>query len=158
MTALSALNSAGSSASLPESGPGEQQLRKTFSKSVGEVFYTQMLKSMRQTVGKTAYLHGGKAEDMFQQQLDQVLAEKMADRDGDRLTRELYERFANGLKSIKPDLSLMTTEATPAANSASASQSDSSEQLLQLSRESEAASQNAGMATGAEVTFPTFRK
>ncbi len=52
------------------------QLRKAFDAFVGETFFGQLLHSMRKTVGKPAYFNGGRAEEIFQQQLDQVLAQK----------------------------------------------------------------------------------
>ena len=59
-------------------GKQQRELRKTFDSFVGETFFGQMLQSMRKTVGKPAYFHGGRAEEIFTQQLDQVLADKMA--------------------------------------------------------------------------------
>ena len=46
-----------------------------FTQFVGEAFYGQMLKSMRSTVGKPAYFNGGHAEEVFQGQLDQTMAQ-----------------------------------------------------------------------------------
>jgi Rod binding domain-containing protein len=134
------------------------KLRETFSKSVGEVFYTQMLKSLRQTVGKPAYLHGGNAEEMFESQLDQVLAEKMAGRDGDRLTGELFERFAAGLRSYRPDLTSPSADSSQTAKSTPSVQASPAEQLSQLARQAQAAAGDAGITTGTPATFPTFRK
>ena len=56
----------------------DAELRKAFDAFVGEAFFSQMLQSMRKTVNKPAYFHGGKAEEIFQKQLDQVLAEKVS--------------------------------------------------------------------------------
>ena len=57
-------------------GPGEGELRETFQQFVGEAFFGQLMKAMRSSVGKPAYFHGGRAEEVFQGQLDQLLAEK----------------------------------------------------------------------------------
>ena len=67
-----AQQSAGSSGTVDQS-----QLREKFDSFVGESFYGQMLQAMHKTVGKPAYFNGGRAEEMFQGQLDQILSEKM---------------------------------------------------------------------------------
>src|SRR6266404_2839341 len=56
----------------------QSQLREKFDAFVGESFYGQMLQAMHKTVGKTAYFHGGRAEEAFQGQLDQVLSSKLS--------------------------------------------------------------------------------
>ena len=53
------------------------KFREAFHQFFGETFYGQMLKAMRSTQQKPAYFHGGRAEEVFQSQLDQVLAEEM---------------------------------------------------------------------------------
>lgn len=158
MNAISALTAAATPGSAAARTIDNDKLRDTFSKSVGEVFYTQLLKSLRSTVGKPAYLHGGQAEDMFEAQLDQVLAEQMAARDGDRLTGELFERFSAGLRAYKPDLSPKTEDSPQPVKSPPPSQTTPAEQLAQLARQSQAAAGDAGITTGTPVAFPTFRK
>jgi Rod binding domain-containing protein len=69
-------------------------VRKAFDSFVGEAFYGQMLKAMRQTVGEPAYFHGGRAEEVFQAQLDQILSEKMAEASGSKLTGPMYDLFS----------------------------------------------------------------
>lgn len=73
--------------------PGNPALRKAFDDFVGQTFFQQMLASMRKTVGKPAYLHGGHAEEVFQGQLDQALAEKMSDASADSFTGPMYDLF-----------------------------------------------------------------
>ena len=46
-----------------------------------------MLGAMRDTVGKPAYFHGGRAEEVFQNQLDQVLSEHMTEAAADDVYR-----------------------------------------------------------------------
>lgn len=70
-----------------------QELRKAFGDFVGQTFYGQMLSAMRQTVGKPAYFHGGRAEEVFQAQLDQVLAEKMSDATADQFSGPMFDLF-----------------------------------------------------------------
>lgn len=69
------------------------ELRKAFDGFVGEVFFGQMLKSMRQTVGKPAYFHGGRGEEVFTEQLDQVLSEEMTKSSAHTFTGPMYELF-----------------------------------------------------------------
>jgi peptidoglycan hydrolase FlgJ len=73
---------------------GDQPTREAFNAFVGETFFSQMLKSMRKTVGKPAYLHGGRAEEVFTQQLDQVLAEKLGKSSASTISGPMYELFA----------------------------------------------------------------
>lgn len=73
--------------------PGDGELRDAFDSFVGETLFSQMLKAARKTQNKPAYFHGGRAEEMFQQQLDQVLAEKIADSDGGKYSDAMYELF-----------------------------------------------------------------
>jgi peptidoglycan hydrolase FlgJ len=80
--------------SLPNGKADDPQLRQTFDTFVGEALFAQTLKSMRQTVGKAAYFHGGQAEEIFQQQLDQVLATKLSEASSDKLTGPMFELFS----------------------------------------------------------------
>ncbi len=73
--------------------PNDPALRKAFDDFVGQTFFQQMLASMRKTVGKPAYLYGGRAEEIFQGQLDQVLAEKMSAASADSFTGPMYDLF-----------------------------------------------------------------
>jgi|GEM_PF-1973377 len=77
---------------LPHSSPAE--LRETFEAFLGEIFFGQMLKAMRRTVGKPAYVYGGMAEEIFTQQLDQVLAESLAKTAVPEWTGPMFELFA----------------------------------------------------------------
>ncbi len=77
----------------PGAGASSRQLREAFDAFVGEVFFGQMLKSMRKTLGKPPYFHGGRAEEIFQQQLDQVLAEKLAKSSAEQFTGPMFELF-----------------------------------------------------------------
>lgn len=69
-----------------------EELRGAFGSFVGETFYGQMLKSMRTTVGKPAYFHGGQAEETFRSQLDQQLAQELAEQTGDRFAGPMFEQ------------------------------------------------------------------
>ena len=69
------------------------ETKAAFHDFVGQTLFSHMLGAMRKTVGKPAYFHGGRAEEMFQQQLDQVLAEKFAQSDGARFSDAMFELF-----------------------------------------------------------------
>src|SRR4029079_16116420 len=70
------------------------QLKETFNDFVGETFYGQMLAAMRKTVHKTPYFHGGRPEEVFQGQLDQTLAERLAESTADRFSGPMFELFS----------------------------------------------------------------
>lgn len=72
---------------------GDGEVRETFQEVLGELLFGQMLKAMRKTVGKPAYFHGGRGEDIFTQQLDQILSQKMAEADGDRFIGPMYNLY-----------------------------------------------------------------
>ena len=72
----------------------KKELRETFDAFVGQVFYGEMLKAMRRTVDEPAYFHGGRAEEMFQQQLDQMLGEKLSDASADKFSGPMFELFS----------------------------------------------------------------
>lgn len=74
-------------------GTGNPALRDAFNDFVGQTFFSQMLKSMRKTVGESAYFHGGRAEEVFTEQLDRVLAEKMSEASADSFTGPMYDLF-----------------------------------------------------------------
>jgi hypothetical protein len=68
------------------------ELKKHFTQFVGETFYGQMIKAMRSTVGKPAYFHGGRGEEVFRAQLDQTLAEHMTVATADRFADPMFQR------------------------------------------------------------------
>lgn len=82
----------------PEPNSSEQQLAKakevqeTFRKFVGESFFGQLMKSMRSTQGKPAYFHGGHAEEVFQSQLDQTLAQEMTASSADKIADPMFRQ------------------------------------------------------------------
>jgi hypothetical protein len=65
------------------------KLRETFTQFVGETFYGQMIKSLRTSVGKPAYFHGGRAEEVFQGQLNQALAEHLTEATADTIAEPM---------------------------------------------------------------------
>jgi hypothetical protein len=73
--------------------PGDGELRQTFDTFVGEAFFGQMLASMRKTVGKPAYFHGGRGEEMFTERLDQVLSEEITKSSASSVSGPMFELF-----------------------------------------------------------------
>jgi hypothetical protein len=69
-----------------------EELREAFTQFVGEAFYGQMLKAMRATVGNPAYFHGGRAEEVFQGQLDQQMVEHLTEATAQKFAEPLFER------------------------------------------------------------------
>ena len=77
----------------PSEAGNQPELRKAFDTFVGETFYGQMLEAMRKSQHKPAYFHGGQAEEMFREQLDQTLAQKMAETSAASFTGPMFELF-----------------------------------------------------------------
>jgi flagellar protein FlgJ len=71
----------------------DPQAREAFRQFVGETVFSQLLSSMRKTVDKPAYLHGGRAEEVFQGQLDQQLSAEIAKTSADRFADPMFELF-----------------------------------------------------------------
>lgn len=88
---LGPVNTAASRFEKPDFG-NKDELKEKFTQFVGETFYGQMIKSMRSTVGKAAYFDGGQAEQAFQGQLDQQLAQHLTEATADRFSEPLFRR------------------------------------------------------------------
>lgn len=73
----------------PAAGP---VLPKAFDQFVGDTFFRQMLKSLRSTTGKPAFLHGGQAEEIFQSQLDELLITDMVEAARDSFSDDLFKQ------------------------------------------------------------------
>jgi hypothetical protein len=74
------------------SGPSDE-LRDVFREFVGKTLFGQMLASMRESVDKPAYFHGGQTEEIFQQQLDQVLVEEITEASADQIADPMLDLF-----------------------------------------------------------------
>jgi hypothetical protein len=70
--------------------------REAFDQFVGGTFFRQLLGAMQKTVGKAPYFHGGQAEEVFRAQLNETLADKMAEATADQFTGPMYELFRLG--------------------------------------------------------------
>src|SRR5262245_46350207 len=76
----------------PNARDKTDELKQKFTEFVGQAFFGQMLKSMRSTVGKPAYFYGGHAEEVFQGQLDQTMAEHMTKQSASKFAEPMFER------------------------------------------------------------------
>jgi Rod binding domain-containing protein len=139
----------------PVSNPNTE-LEPTFKRVVGNVFYGQLLKSMRQGAGKPAYIHGGQAEDLFQSQLDQVLVEKLSGHEGGPWMDELFQQFLTQLNQRAG----VATPAQP-VQLAQPEQSEAPASLSQLAkaaRQTQPAPQDAGIKSGTAALSALIRK
>ena len=69
----------------------ETEFRETFAQFVGQTFFGQLMASMRKTVGKSELFHGGRGEEIFQQQMDQIFVERMSESTADQLANPMYD-------------------------------------------------------------------
>ncbi len=82
----------------PSAKADNPALHKAFDQFVGETFYGQMLHAMRKSQGKPAYFNGGRGEEVFSQQLDQVLTKKLASTSSGKLSAPMYQLFTQSRK------------------------------------------------------------
>ena len=77
------------SGSVPASG----ELREAFQDFVGQTFFAEMIKACRSGQQPSAYFNGGRAEEIFQGQLDQVLSEELSKSSADKIADPMFELF-----------------------------------------------------------------
>jgi hypothetical protein len=78
---------------LPTAPKKDDKARETFRQFVGETVFGQMLATMRKSVDKAPYFHGGRAEEVFQGQLDQELSKNIAETSADRFADPMFDLF-----------------------------------------------------------------
>lgn len=80
-----------------------EEVQQKYRQFVGEMFFGQMMKALRSAQQKPAYFHGGRAEEVFQSQLDQLIAEEMTEASAaeiaDPMFRQQFPREAELLKA-----------------------------------------------------------
>jgi peptidoglycan hydrolase FlgJ len=76
-----------------QSESSDDRLRETFHEFVGQTFFTELIKSYRKTQQAPAYFHGGRAEEIFQSQLDQVLSETLSERTASTIADPMFDLF-----------------------------------------------------------------
>lgn len=75
------------------------ELKEAFEDFVGQTFFTEMIKAARTAQQKPAYFHGGRAEEVFQSQFDQMLSERMSEVSAETVAEPMLELFMLGRKS-----------------------------------------------------------
>lgn len=76
-----------------ELGDEKSDIKEAFGDFVGQTFFGQLIASMRSTQNETPYFNGGRAEKIFQGQLDQVLAEELSDASAEKIADPMYKLF-----------------------------------------------------------------
>ncbi len=71
----------------------EEDLRKAFQDFVGQTLFSQMISSMRSTQDGAAYFDGGRAEKIFQGQLDQILSEELSEASASKISDPMFKLF-----------------------------------------------------------------
>src|SRR4051812_9228976 len=94
-----------STASLKGKGSADE-VREKFTQFVGEAFFGQMMKAMRSTVGKPAYFYGGRAEEVFQGQLDQTMAQQLTKDSASKFADPMFDRQFPQYAEAKPESAL----------------------------------------------------
>ena len=89
LLAQSQLNGIGLDNSKP--AQGENEVREQFQNILGELLFGQMLSAMRKNVGKPAYFHGGRGEEIFTQQLDQQLARDLSKSSAEQFVGPMFD-------------------------------------------------------------------
>jgi Rod binding domain-containing protein len=71
-----------------------EQLVKTARAWVGQTFYGEMLKQMRESPFRSKLFEGGRGGEAFEAQLDQKLSERMSNsRSGERLVQSIVKKI-----------------------------------------------------------------
>ncbi len=80
------------------------EAREQFTKFVGQALFGGMLSTMRKSTGQAAYMHGGRTEEVFQKQLDQVLVEELTEASSGTISDPMYDLFMaqRGLSNHEP--------------------------------------------------------
>ena len=73
--------------------PEGEDLRKAFQDFVGQTLFSQMISSMRSTQDGAAYFDGGRAEKIFQGQLDQILSEELSEASASKISDPMFKLF-----------------------------------------------------------------
>ena len=73
--------------------PEGEDLRKAFQDFVGQTLFSQMISSMRSTQEGAAYFDGGRAEKIFQGQLDQILSEELSEASASKISDPMFKLF-----------------------------------------------------------------
>ncbi len=78
---------------IESNGQAPDKLREAFHDFVGQTFFAEMIKACRSSQQPSEYFHGGRAEEIFQGQLDQVLAEELSNSSAEKIADPMYDLF-----------------------------------------------------------------
>ncbi len=84
---------------LAQSSSDTDKMKSTFQDFTAGTFYKEMMKSLRKMHNKPAYMYGGHAEEIFQGQMDQQVAENLAHTKGSQIAEPLFQGFLNRIGS-----------------------------------------------------------
>ena len=70
------------------------KLREAINQVIGSVFFGPMLRTARSSSLKGSFGHGGRGEEIFQGQLDQMMAERAGEATRFELADVLFNRFS----------------------------------------------------------------
>ncbi|MFO0948675.1 MAG: rod-binding protein [Planctomycetota bacterium] len=79
-------------------------LHDKFQEFVAGTFYKTLLAAMRKTTSGKTLIHGGRAEEIFQSQLDNTLTDQLANSHGSSLSDKMYQQFLRQIGSPRSDL------------------------------------------------------
>lgn len=77
------------------------KLRQAADELVGQVFYGTLLRQMRSSTFKGKYGHGGRGEEIFQGQLDEVLATRAGAARSSKISDAIVRRYARRAEVIE---------------------------------------------------------
>jgi flagellar protein FlgJ len=69
------------------------ELKTAFHDFVGQTFFGEMIKAYRSSQQPSKYFNGGRAEEIFQGQFDQVLTEKLSEASASKIAEPMYDLF-----------------------------------------------------------------
>ena len=104
------IKTSGTNQKFPETQKLETTLQQAFQDFFAGTFYKQMFQSLRKMHSKPAYFHGGRAEEMFQSQMDQQVAEDLAREQGSSFSDPMFSVFAQKFQSRRQQTSTQTKE------------------------------------------------
>lgn len=98
----------------------ELTTKEAFRDFVAGTFYRELFKSLRSGENKPAYFHGGRAEEIFRGQLDQIVTEDLAKSHGAQLSDPLFSAFSRYVPGARAaDVATKSIENSSVADSVS---------------------------------------
>lgn len=75
------------------------ELKEKFQEFVGQTFFSELIKSMRTSQQGAAYFNGGRAEEVFQGQFDQMMSEHLSEASAQSISDPMFDLFQLGRMS-----------------------------------------------------------